>query len=232
MACKQCEQEQLNKHGVAANSYVEVKLICAENLKPLDFDGTSDPYVVFELDGQSSQSTIKPNTLNPTWNETFTFAVTKLDTFLYVKIFDKDRFGSDDLEGVMRINLMDLREQVSHEDFYNIYQEDYVTLERGQLRLQLLLVYSRKQFNETKLKKVDSFIEDHENQLTELNKYRVSLTQPFGLILNGNVIELVENEIAKKKIETHRLTAAFKPRKAKDDNLADRLNNIISGTIS
>lgn len=225
--------EILNKNGVSNQAYLEIKLIEATDLKPLDFNGRSDPYVVFELDGQKEVSSVKETTLYPIWNELFTLQVSRLDTFLYVKVYDKDQIGSDDLEGVLRINLLDLKSQLPQEEIYELFKEDYVTEEKGTIRLRLHLVYSKKKFNADKLKACEDKIQEHEEILAELNKFKESLAQPFGLIFNGDILDLAKNDLISKKVDAHRLTAAYKPMKHRDsENIAKRVNAMISGAIS
>ncbi|XP_060671837.1 uncharacterized protein LOC107422559 isoform X3 [Ziziphus jujuba] len=55
-----------------------VKLQKGFNLPAMDPWGTSDPYVVMQLDGQVVKSQIKWGTKEPTWNEDFTFNIKQL----------------------------------------------------------------------------------------------------------------------------------------------------------
>ena len=78
---------------------LKVTLVKCVNLKDDDAQGVSDPYVEFEVDNQSQKSTTKQNTLNPVWNETFTFRdVPKRFHDLKVKVMDFDT-GRDDKLG-------------------------------------------------------------------------------------------------------------------------------------
>ncbi|KAF0892976.1 hypothetical protein E2562_021278 [Oryza meyeriana var. granulata] len=52
-----------------------VRLKKGLNLPAMDPWGTSDPYVVLQLNGQTAKSTIKWATKEPTWNEEFTFNI-------------------------------------------------------------------------------------------------------------------------------------------------------------
>jgi Ca2+-binding EF-hand superfamily protein len=65
-------KEELNKNGVATDANLNVILLEARELKPMDFNGKSDPYCVFSINGgQKQKSTYKPNQLDPIWNEEF-----------------------------------------------------------------------------------------------------------------------------------------------------------------
>ncbi|KAK9931323.1 hypothetical protein M0R45_018601 [Rubus argutus] len=54
---------------------LSVKLKKGVNLPAMDPWGTSDPYVIMELDGQFVKSKIKWGTKEPTWNEEFNFNI-------------------------------------------------------------------------------------------------------------------------------------------------------------
>ena len=45
--------EVVNKYGIMENSVLTVSVIEAQDLKPMDLDGVSDPYVILECAGQT-----------------------------------------------------------------------------------------------------------------------------------------------------------------------------------
>lgn len=64
--------EKLNAFGVVNDAIVNLDIMEARDLRPMDFNGKSDPYCIITINGKHKQvSTYKPNTLNPIWNETF-----------------------------------------------------------------------------------------------------------------------------------------------------------------
>ena len=66
------KNEPMNRNGVSENAHLNLTLLEARDLRPMDFNGKSDPYCIFTLDGKYKQtSTYKPETLNPVWNEEF-----------------------------------------------------------------------------------------------------------------------------------------------------------------
>lgn len=67
----QHKNEELNENGVAFDANLNILLLEARELKPLDYDGTSDPYCIFTMNGQEAKSSYKESTLNPIWNEEF-----------------------------------------------------------------------------------------------------------------------------------------------------------------
>ena len=71
-ALKDNSSEIINKNGVAENAFLNVTVLEAKDIKPMDWGYTSDPYCVLYLDDERSTTTYKPTTLEPVWNEDFT----------------------------------------------------------------------------------------------------------------------------------------------------------------
>lgn len=67
--------EQLNEYGIMHGSILTVHVVEARDLKPMDMDGTSDPYVILQIEDQRIETNYKKSTLNPVWNESFTFEI-------------------------------------------------------------------------------------------------------------------------------------------------------------
>lgn len=87
---------------------VHVTLVKAVDLPSADFNGKSDPYVVFKVGGTTHKSTIIPANLNPEWSpaETFSFIVEDPSpAVLDVQVFDHDRISKDDKIGSCAIAL-------------------------------------------------------------------------------------------------------------------------------
>ncbi|KAJ8417396.1 hypothetical protein AAFF_G00286230 [Aldrovandia affinis] len=78
------------------------------NLVIRDRCGTSDPYVKFKLDGKTFyKSKVVYKNLNPTWNESFSFAIKDLEQSLYLRVYDRD-LTTDDFMGSSSVNLAEL----------------------------------------------------------------------------------------------------------------------------
>ena len=86
-------------------SFLTVHVVEARDLIPMDMDGTSDPYVILRIEDQQIETTFKKSTLNPVWNESFTFEISQGTLPLYIEVMDKDTFGDDDSEGVYQLYL-------------------------------------------------------------------------------------------------------------------------------
>ena len=86
-------------------SILTVHVVEARDLKPMDMDGTSDPFVVLKIENQQIETNYKKSTLAPVWNESFTFDIVQGREPLFITVMDKDTFGKDDFEGQTEVNL-------------------------------------------------------------------------------------------------------------------------------
>ncbi|KAJ7542934.1 hypothetical protein O6H91_09G018700 [Diphasiastrum complanatum] len=86
---------------------LEVLLYGGFGLKNTDFFGKSDPYAVISCRRQILRSeTARNQGSKPVWNQAFQFVVEEGPvTELVVKIYDEDRFTSDDFVGSIKISL-------------------------------------------------------------------------------------------------------------------------------
>uniref|UniRef100_A0A8C4SSK3 Synaptotagmin 6 n=1 Tax=Erpetoichthys calabaricus TaxID=27687 RepID=A0A8C4SSK3_ERPCA len=88
-------------------------VIKCRNLKAMDINGYSDPYVKVSLlcDGRrlkKKKTTIKKNTLNPTYNEAIIFDIPpeNMDQVsLLISVMDYDRVGHNEIIGVNRVGI-------------------------------------------------------------------------------------------------------------------------------
>lgn len=87
-----------------------VTVMEAKDLKAMDYGGTSDPYAILKLSQQQVETSYIKNTLNPVWDETYTFDVQAREEILRVVVMDRDAVGTDDFEGKCNIPLRDLRD--------------------------------------------------------------------------------------------------------------------------
>jgi len=97
-----------------------IRVIGARNLTAADKNGKSDPYCLVtphegmsdKKDKKGQKTKVQRKTLNPTWDETFTFSISSVgfaDYLINLDIFDWDRFGHDDAIGGVQLNLASLR---------------------------------------------------------------------------------------------------------------------------
>merc|ERR1712054_221615 len=92
----------------------KVKMHRAEGLKKADIFGKSDPYVKVKVNpftvgrGQEYQTATIKNTLDPEWEESFSFFLTgraRADGHLQLELWDEDMIGKDDRLGHVSIAL-------------------------------------------------------------------------------------------------------------------------------
>uniref|UniRef100_A0A8C0FAH7 Synaptotagmin 8 n=1 Tax=Bubo bubo TaxID=30461 RepID=A0A8C0FAH7_BUBBB len=95
--------------GVVEARHVGVKQ--AAELKAMDSGGTSDPYVIVYLTSDMKkryETKVYRKTLNPVFNENFTFQVPQAevpDSTLVMQIYDFNRFAKHDIIGEVRLPL-------------------------------------------------------------------------------------------------------------------------------
>jgi Ca2+-dependent lipid-binding protein len=114
----------VNVYGIDEGAQLSISVKEARDLKPMDYTGKSDPYVVLKFGGtQTHQTNFIRQDLNPVWNEVFTFDVETGRESMEVTVYDKDDFGSDDFEGRFVLTLDNYRDQLSHDEWFELEPE-------------------------------------------------------------------------------------------------------------
>lgn len=80
-----------------------VRVIEAKNIRPMDPNGSSDPYVKLQLGKQRFKTKVMKKSLNPSWCEEFTFKVDDLKEKLVVSVLDEDKYFNDDFIGQIKV---------------------------------------------------------------------------------------------------------------------------------
>ncbi|XP_020584291.1 C2 and GRAM domain-containing protein At1g03370-like [Phalaenopsis equestris] len=82
-----------------------VQVIEARGLPAMDLNGLSDPYVRLQLGKQRAKTKVVKKSLNPLWDEEFSFRVGDLREELIVSVLDEDKYFSDDFLGQVKLPL-------------------------------------------------------------------------------------------------------------------------------
>ncbi|NXJ67657.1 MCTP1 protein, partial [Rostratula benghalensis] len=94
---------------------VSITLIEGRELKAMDANGLSDPYVKFRLGHQKYKSKIMPKTLNPQWREQFDFHLyEERGGIIDITVWDKDAGKKDDFIGRCQVDLSNLSKEHTH----------------------------------------------------------------------------------------------------------------------
>ncbi|XP_074023018.1 multiple C2 and transmembrane domain-containing protein 1 [Numenius arquata] len=94
---------------------VSITLIEGRELKAMDANGLSDPYVKFRLGHQKYKSKIMPKTLNPQWREQFDFHLyEERGGIIDITVWDKDAGKKDDFIGRCQVDLSSLSKEHTH----------------------------------------------------------------------------------------------------------------------
>lgn len=80
-----------------------VRVIEARNLPSMDLNGLSDPYVRLQLGKTRFKSKVVRKSLNPSWDEEFSFIVDDLQEELTVTVMDEDKYFNDDFIGQIKV---------------------------------------------------------------------------------------------------------------------------------
>ncbi|CEP60518.1 NEDD4 family E3 ubiquitin-protein ligase LALA0_S01e12750g [Lachancea lanzarotensis] len=92
-------------------SKVTVKLVAAESLYKRDVFRSPDPFAVLTIDGLQTKSTAAARkTLNPYWNEAYTFSGVNENGILTIQVFDQKKFKKKDqgFLGVVNVRIGDV----------------------------------------------------------------------------------------------------------------------------
>ncbi|ORX82449.1 hypothetical protein K493DRAFT_342190 [Basidiobolus meristosporus CBS 931.73] len=97
----------------AAIGILRIHIRHARNLKNVEVLGLSDPYVRLHIGNRAElgRTTVKENTLNPNWDETFFVLAHNLSETLTLEIFDKEEIKKDRSLGTATFNLVSLLDE-------------------------------------------------------------------------------------------------------------------------
>ena len=228
--------EMINKEDLSNSATLYITLLDAKNLKPMDYNGASNPYVMFLLGDKKATSSFKPGTLDPVWNEDYSFAVATRNLVLEVQVWDHGRFGGEDMHGSVKIPLRDLENQMKTEREFDLYAKDGSS---GSIRLKLHFLYSKYKYFSDNYLKTEGQILRLQEDINELNRYYDLFSKPFGILLFGEINMILEKRILERSedIESYaassRRSVYMSPNMPKfNKGLAFKLESVIKGTFS
>ncbi|XP_038661181.1 multiple C2 and transmembrane domain-containing protein 1-like isoform X2 [Scyliorhinus canicula] len=106
---------EAHKSDLLWRGVVSIILIEGYDLKPMDPNGLSDPYVKFKMGCQKYKSKAILKTLNPQWREQFDFLLAEeKDDIIDITVWDKDSLKKDDFIGRCQIDLSGLCKEHTH----------------------------------------------------------------------------------------------------------------------
>ncbi|KAF3615288.1 C2 domain-containing protein [Capsicum annuum] len=118
--------------------HVILEVLEAENLKPTDLNGLSDPYVKGHLGPFRFKTRTQKKTLAPQWQEEFKIPICSWESpnnMLNVDVRDKDHFSQDDSLGDHSMNICDYRDGQRHDIWLSLRN-----VKMGRLRLAITVV--------------------------------------------------------------------------------------------
>ncbi|KAM8784027.1 multiple C2 and transmembrane domain-containing protein 2 isoform 1-T1 [Rhynchonycteris naso] len=119
---------------------LQVKVLKAVDLLAADFSGKSDPFCLLELGNDRLQTHTIYKTLNPEWNQVFTFPVKDVHDVLEVTVFDEDGDKPPDFLGKVSIPLLSIRD--GQTNCYVLKNKDLEQAFKGVIYLEMNLIYN------------------------------------------------------------------------------------------
>ena len=168
--------------NIMQGSTLTVHVVEARDLKPMDPDGTSDPYAILEIEGNRSETKYVSSTTNPVWNESFQFDIERANEPLHIVVMDKDVFGTDDFEGECRISLDKLRDQMKHDEWFELTHPKKDNWNGGRIRLMLQWIFSKVEYLRSYLQKWDDSIQRKKDDIQDIKEHLSKLHEPFQFL--------------------------------------------------
>ncbi|GAM20862.1 hypothetical protein SAMD00019534_040370 [Acytostelium subglobosum LB1] len=115
-----------------------ISVLEGRGLSPKDSNGASDPYCVVIAGDKKKKTKAIKHTLNPKWeSENFEMPIEHLCQFVYVEVYDWDRFSSDDPMGMATIPIAMIYDSTTSEtmQWFPLEPMKNVTKVAGELKL-------------------------------------------------------------------------------------------------
>jgi hypothetical protein len=80
---------------------LNLRIVSADAIEKTDTVGKTDPFIKIKAPGGEAKTTVKPNTLTPTWDEVFRIPIPNAsDNLVNLKLFDEDVVSDDEISYV------------------------------------------------------------------------------------------------------------------------------------
>ena len=195
---KKTEDEKLNKDGICENASLSINLFEAKDLQPFAYQTSPSTFVVFSLDGKKQQSNLQSDTVNPIYDEDFTFPITKRGEVLKVEVYDQSTFAGTQLIGQASIDLVLYEHQQKTENWYSLSLNGETPDGQGMIHLRLRYIYNWNKYYTDLVKKTDEQINRLSEDILELDKYQELFQQPFGIIVAGEINGIIDKRMFEK----------------------------------
>ncbi|EFJ11302.1 integral membrane single C2 domain protein [Selaginella moellendorffii] len=98
-------------HEIKEAAFAILEILEGKDLEAKDRSGYSDPYVKIKMGKLKFTTSVKKQTLNPSWHELFRVRIISwnLPSKIHFRVRDRDKFGKDDELGWYELDLIHLR---------------------------------------------------------------------------------------------------------------------------
>jgi hypothetical protein len=192
------KNEILNKDGICENASLSITLFEAKDIIPLNINELPNTFVIFSVEGKKQKSNIIENSLNPQFFEDFTFPITKRGETLKVELYEQNQILGNQLIGYVDIDLFLYEHQQKTENWYSLKINNESPEGNGSIHLRLRYIYNWYKYYSDLVDKTQLQIKRLKEDINELNKYSNLINQPFGIILAGEINNIIEKRVFEK----------------------------------
>ena len=177
--------ERMNQNGLMEGSILTVRVIQAENLKVVEKSAGGEPAVELACEGQRIETKAAKDPVSPNWDEKFTFSISQGSDDLKLTVWGKGK-SKRDFEGQLAIPLTLIRDQMMHEEWFELQPQKKGERWQGRIHISLQWVWSRRVYFEEMGKQWQAAIDEDMDQLRSLRLNLQKLREPFGAGKQGS----------------------------------------------